>query len=83
MDPYYFINDLSITENDEELELHDICQVGYDGSWSLGQKGETLIIHKDEQYNFINFNNETKELQFVKNEEVIKTIVLYLSKKCE
>ena len=80
MDPYYFINNLSIAENEEEFELHEICNSGYDGSWSLGQKGETLIIHKGKKYNFINFNNQTKELQFIKNEKVVKTRVLCLSK---
>ena len=75
MDPFYCL-DLSIVENEEGLELQDIYDMSPDGYWRLGQE-EPLILYKDELYQFIDFDNETKILQFI-NGEVIQSFQLTL-----
>jgi hypothetical protein len=76
MDPYYFINDLSIAPNKDGLELHDIYEVSPDGAWTLGQKTSAIIVHENENYNYLTFNNETKELTFITNNQVVKRMTL-------
>ena len=78
MDPFYFIDDLSIAENEEGLELKDIYDMFPDGSWRLGQE-EPLLLYEGERYQYIDFNNETKILQFM-NGDVIQTFQLILFK---
>ena len=51
MDPYYFIDNLSIAPNKDGLELHDIYEVSPDGAWTLGQETDAIIIHDGEIYN--------------------------------
>jgi len=75
MDPFYFL-DLTIVENEEGLELQDIYDMSPDGSWRLGQE-EPLLLYKDELYQFIDFDNETKILQFI-NGDVIQSFQLTL-----
>jgi hypothetical protein len=75
MDPFYFL-DLSIVENEEDLELQDIYDMSPDGSWRLGQE-EPLLLYEDELYQFIDFDNETKILKFI-NGEVTKIFSLKL-----
>jgi hypothetical protein len=75
MDPFYFL-DLSIVENEEGLELQDIYDMSPDGSWRLGQE-EPLLLYKDERYQFIDFDNETKILQFI-NGDTIQSFQLTL-----
>jgi len=78
MDPFYFIDDLSIVENEEGLELQDIYDMSPDGSWRLGQE-EPLLLYEDKLYQFIDFDNETKILQFI-NGYVIQSFQLILFK---
>jgi len=78
MDPFYFIDDLSIVENEEGLELQDIYDMSPDGSWRLGQE-EPLLLYEDKLYQFIDFDNETKILQFI-NGDVIQSFQLILFK---
>ena len=75
MDPFYFL-DLSIVENEEGLELQDIYDMSPDGSWRLGQE-EPLLLYEGERYQFIDFDNETKILQFI-NGDVIQSFQLTL-----
>ena len=75
MDPYYFIDDLSIANNDDNLELHDVTDINPEG-WSLGQDGSPLIIHNGDTYNYIQFHNDLKQLQFIKGNIVVKTMKL-------
>jgi hypothetical protein len=74
MDPFYFL-DISIVDNEEEIELQDIYDMSPDGSWTLGQ-GDPLLIYNNEKYNFIEFDNETKILKCIG--EVSKTFILKL-----
>lgn len=73
MDPYYFFDNIKISQNNDDLELHDICDCSPDGSWSLGQEGSPLIMYNNNKYNFINFNNESKEIYFILNEQLVMT----------
>ena len=75
MDPFYFL-DLSIVENEESIELQDIYDMSPDGSWHLGQE-EPLLLYEGERYQFIDFDNETKILQFI-NGDVIQSFQLTL-----
>lgn len=77
MDPFYFL-DLSIAENEEGLELQDIYDMSPDGSWRLGQE-TPLLLYEGERYQFIDFDNETKILQFI-NGDVIQSFQLTLFK---
>lgn len=47
-----------------------------DGSWRLGQE-EPVILYEDKLYQYIDFDNETKILQFI-NGKVSKTFLLKL-----
>jgi hypothetical protein len=73
MDPYYFFDNIKISDNNDNLELHDICDYTIDGSWSLGQEDIPLIIYENKKYNFINFNNESKEIYFILNNNLVMT----------
>jgi hypothetical protein len=77
MDPYYFIDGLSIAPNDDNLELHDVIMFTPEG-WLLGQDGSPLIVHNGDAYNYITYYNSSKELQFIKNDVVVKTMKLAL-----
>jgi hypothetical protein len=41
-----------------------------DGSWRLGQE-KPLLLYKDELYQFIDFDNETKILQFINGDVIL------------
>ena len=73
MDPYYFFDDIKIANNDDDLELHDIYDCTPNGSWSLGQEGSPLIMFDNNEYNFIHFNNESKDIHFVLNGNLVMT----------
>ena len=77
MDPYYFIDGLSIAPNDDNLELHDVIMFTPEG-WLLGVDDSQLIIYNGDAYNYISFYNSSKQLQFIKNDVVIKTMKLAL-----
>ena len=38
MDPYYFLNNFNIKENENDLELYDILNMSQCGSWNLGDE---------------------------------------------
>jgi hypothetical protein len=47
-----------------------------DGSWRLGQE-EPVILYEDKLYQYIDFDNETKILQFI-NGDVTQSFQLVL-----
>ena len=67
MDPYYFLNNINI--NDDDISLHDILDVGYDGSWILGD-GQTTIIYNNIEYDSIEYCNITKIISFYNSNEL-------------
>jgi hypothetical protein len=75
MDPWYFL-DLESNikdENDEEVELNEICEIYPDGSWTLkvGDGYTGHIKFKEVSYPHIEYNNNTKRLNCHYNSEVI------------
>ena len=77
MDPFYFL-DLSISDNDDNLQLHDIYECDFDGSWTLGQDDQSLIIYKNNNYNYINYDNNTKQFKLIRDNKVIETLTLQI-----
>tara|TARA_B100000073_G_C23483711_1_gene472640 strand:- start:38 stop:406 length:369 start_codon:yes stop_codon:yes gene_type:complete len=67
MDPYYFLNNIKI--NDDDISLHDILDIGYDGSWFLGD-GQTTIIYNNIEYDIIEYNNLNKIISFYNSNEL-------------
>ena len=67
MDPYYFLNNINI--NDDDISLHDILDIGYDGSWFLGD-GQTTIIYNNIEYDYIEYCNITKIISFYNSNEL-------------
>ncbi len=65
MDPWYYLDlTSSLTDSSgEEIELTEISNESYDGSWSLNCAGYNgCITFKNKNYQQITFNNITKEL---------------------
>lgn len=77
MDPFYFL-DLSISDNDENLQLHDIYECDPNGSWTVGQDDQSLIIYKNNNYNYINYDNNTKQFKLIRDNKVIDTLTLQI-----
>ena len=66
MDPWYYLDlDTTIKDNDDDrFELCEISSMYPDGSWGLdSDEYDGSIIFRGEEYNSIEFNNDTKILK--------------------
>jgi len=79
MDPYYFI-DLTIKDNIDNYELHDLTDYGVDGSWIIdGKSNNCKIIYDYIEYDIIIYHNSTKKIEFINDDVIIKVLTLSLN----
>jgi len=84
MDPWYYLDlETIIKDNDDEtLELNEICSMYPDGSWALDSgEYDGYIIFRDENYKSIEFNNTTKILTCV-SPNIVNKFTLHISQSC-
>jgi len=86
MDPCYFINNINIKDNEnDDISLHEILDIGFDGSWFLGD-GQTTIIYDNKEYDTIEYNNLNKIISFYNSNELqleLKIILKNINDKKE
>jgi hypothetical protein len=77
MDPWYYL-DLD-TKGSDDFELSDISDVYPDGSWRLDSgESDGSIIFREEEYDSIEFNNDTKIFKCTAGAKILKfKIVIY------
>jgi hypothetical protein len=84
MDPWYYL-DLETNikgDDDEKLDLNEICSIYPDGSWTLDSgEYDGYIIFRDENYKSIEFNNTTKTLTCF-SPNIINKFILHISLSC-
>jgi|TARA_B110000971_G_scaffold201279_1_gene220009 hypothetical protein len=81
MDPWYYLDlETNIKDNDDDtLELNEICSMYPDGSWILdSEEYDGYIIFREKEYKSIEFNNNTKMLECV-GENIIRTFTLIIA----
>jgi hypothetical protein len=80
MDPWYYLDlETNIQDNEDILELNEICSVYPDGSWILDSCDyEGYIIFREEEYKSIEFNNTTKILTCV-SPNIMKKFSLHIT----
>ena len=75
MDPYYFL-DFDIEYkcdketnniNDNIDELNECLYMYPDGNWVIGSE-DCYIIYNEVRYDYIKYDNETKNVSFIRNE---------------
>ena len=80
-DPWYFL-ELYIKYNDQdedeykENDISELSEEGYqlpDGSWVIGSN-DYKIIYDGAEYDIISFNNQSKEIQFMVDKNVVKSL---------
>ena len=84
MDPWYYLDlETNIKDEDNEtLELNEICSMYPDGSWSLDSgEYDGYLIFRDENYKSIEFNNTKKILTCV-SPNIINKFTLHISQSC-
>ena len=78
-DPWYFLDLYTKYNDDEDYKKNDISELsneGYqlpDGSWVIGSNNYKIIYDCGE-YDIISFNNQTKEIQFIVDKNVVKNL---------
>jgi hypothetical protein len=81
MDPWYYLDlDTTIKDNDDDiLELNEICDMYPDGSWRLDSKEyDGYIIFRGKEYKSIEYKNSTKILNCA-GEKSSETFTLSIS----
>ena len=79
MDPYYFMKNLKINNNNKDVELHDICNCYPFGSWDIISEDGVHIIYENKKYSKITYDNDTKKINFIDlNNNLVKTLKLVL-----
>jgi len=78
MDPFYYL-DLELDENHtEDIDgLWDCYDCGLGGDWQI-RCDSNIIKYKDRTYSKIEYNNNTKVLNFYYNDGIILTEMLHI-----
>ena len=77
MDPYYFL-DIELEENEDDIGIHEYCDISPDGNWIINPDNDYKILYKDKEYTCIIYNNEHKIISFYENNTITKTLKLTL-----
>ena len=78
MDPYYFMENLKIDNNDIDIHLHEMCDSGPFGDWVIYHDG-VHIIYENKKYSKITYDNDTKKINFIDlNNKLVRTLRLVL-----
>ena len=65
MEPYYFMDGLTVMENRDNLSLHDLYSASPDGSWVIGGTDGEHILYNGIRAAQVHFSNKIKKLFFL------------------
>lgn len=78
MDPYHCI-DISYT--DESTDLNEFCSCYPNGDWDIVAEDNNSIVYKNNYYDSIHYEYDTKTFSFVVNNKIEFQMELILEEK--